>query len=143
MRSDLPIGHAEPDADAIARGYEARDLWISVLVQLFAGFVVLFAVFCGGLWWLYRHETKNAESGERQSAVDAIASSDAPPLQPQIGHEALDAWDLRKMHDQEDATFRSLGWTADEKTHRFAVPAAVILELQQRQAATRPAGGGR
>lgn len=142
MRDDLPIGHAEPDADAIARGYEARDLRLSALVKLFVGFVALFCVLCGGLWWLYRHETRGAASGSARSAAPAVTVTDAPPLQPQTGHEALDAWDLRNMHDQEDATFASLGWKADAKTRRFAVPPELILDLQKRQAAMQPAGGG-
>ncbi|MDB5327467.1 MAG: hypothetical protein JWM57_3036 [Phycisphaerales bacterium] len=143
MRDDLPIGHAEPDADAIARGYEARDVRVSVLAALFVGFVVLFSVLCGGLWWLYRHETRSVASGSPRSAIDAVTVTDAPPLQPQTGHEALDSWDLRKMHDQEDATFTSLGWKVDERTHRFAVPPELIHALQHRPAATQPLGGGR
>lgn len=141
LSEDVP--GVEPDS--VQRGYESRDLRIRPLVALFAGFVVLFAFLCGGLWWFYRVEATQRTAGDvtRSIVRPTTLPNSGPPLQPQVGHESLDAWDLQKMRDQEDATFAAIGWRRDARTKRFAVPADVIKTLRQRQAATRPTGGAR
>ena len=152
-RPDVPA-IAGPDAAAKERGYEARDVRAGIIAVLLVGFGLLFAGLCGGLWLLYRHEKQQDLTGLPVSAVSAsTVHGDAPPLQPQLSHESLDAWDLAKMRDQEESVFKTMGWVRDDRTHRFDVPAEIVGRLQRRYATnattrpsslatTRPAGGG-
>jgi hypothetical protein len=137
VSQDKHIGYQEPEPDALQQGYERSEVSQRAMLALLIGFVVSFAAILGGLWWLYDRETRHAERGERRSALDLAPVTDAPPLQPQPGHESIDAWDLRKMRDQENETFKQLGWPEDPTHHRFAVPPAIVESLRQKQAATR------
>ena len=145
-RPDIPE-ISGPGAASLQRGYEARDVRASVIVLLLAAFALFFAGLCGGLWLLYRHDLKADATGRPASVVPASSlRGDAPPLQPQVGHESLDAWDLSRMRAQEDATFGTLGWARDENTHRFVVPSPIVEQLRRKYAASVPttqtAGGG-
>lgn len=140
MPDDTNISYQPPDKITIERGYEADDprTWPAMLILI--GFLVCSAAIVGGLWLYHAYEVRHAVAGEPRSAVYPSASlnADAPPLQPQLGHDSLDAWDLQKMRQQEDDAFRQLGWPRDERHHRFAVPTAIIDALRQKQAATQP-----
>ena len=142
---DRPPGISEVDADSVARGYESRDLRIRPLLFTFVGFLALSALICGGLWWFYSSEMspRPALEAGRSAVSPSTTPVDAPPLQPQIGHESLDAWDLRAMREKENAAFAAMGWRPDERTKRYAVPADVVDAVQRRYPASRPTEGGR
>ena len=142
--ADRPQGIHDVDAEARDRGHESRDVRIGPMIWLFLGFLGVFALLCGGLWWFYRTEARRPLVDESRSVVaPKTVPSAGPPLQPQVGHESLDAWDLRAMREHEDTTFAAIGWRQDGRTKRFAVPAEIVETLRRRQASSRPTEGAR
>lgn len=138
-----------PSTDSREAGYETSGVSIKGLAIFVVCLVVLAAIIHAGVWFLFGSYVTFDESKNRpHSAINdqqyvsdynrehktgfAMPTQTIPPpprIQPTPGLDQQnnpDA-DLQAMYAGEDALFKRMGWTLDERTHvQVEIPDSVI-----------------
>lgn len=139
----------EPSTESREAGYEMSGVSIKGLAIFVVCLVVLAAIIHAGVWFLYGDyvgidESKNrphSALSDQQYLSDynrehktefATPTQTIPPpprIQPTPGLDQQnnpDA-DLQTMYAGEDAIFRRMGWTLEERTHvQVSIPESVV-----------------
>lgn len=127
---------------AAGKRYESPELkpkWF--LLGLMLGIIALFALgFVLMQFLLFELRGAEHQGAARSVAAVQMQGNDAPPLQPQEGHDQVDAQDLAEMRDHVSAVFDQLGWKWDKTTQLRTIPTAVIEAVRHRTATTQPTG---
>jgi hypothetical protein len=118
-----------PDlADAIAKGYEAKDIGLRgifvFLGVLAASLVVVFFVIYGIMMGILSYD----RSGDPKASPLAVApvTNTAPPLQPSYGkHDNLDLDDMKEMRQITEATLTSDQTTGPYHRHHIPIETAI------------------
>jgi hypothetical protein len=127
-------------ADASTPRYESWDLRQKPFIIGLIGFALLLALIFGIVLLVHNWIFREAGSlfAPRSIAAGKIESSDAPPLQPQVGHDVSEAEDLTRLRAGESAVFDKLGWKWDDTQQMRTIPPAVLEAVRSRASTTQP-----
>ena len=138
-----------PSTESREAGYETSGVSIKGLAIFVVCLVVLAAIIHAGVWFIfgdyvkldesqnrshsaladqqymsdYNHEHGTRFAGPTQTIPPPRAIQPTPGLDQQNNPDA----DLQAMYAGEDAVFKRMGWTVDERTHvQVAIPESAI-----------------
>jgi hypothetical protein len=129
-------------AEAIAAGYEPRDIGVRGVVYFLAGIVVSLAVVSAVIYGIMMALVAYDRSHDpTQSPLSVrMPVSTAPPLQPSVQHENVDTLDMKEMRQIVDAQLSTDGVSAFHHRRHIPIDQAIdkVLPLLKQMKNTEP-----
>lgn len=141
-----------PSSESRQAGYETSGISIKGLAIFVVCLVVLAAAIHAGAWFLFGGYVRSDEASNRahsalsdeqyvktynrehgtELSANSLPLPAAPRIQPTPGAQPQNVpdADLQQMYGQEDAFFKRMGWTVDDRTHvQTTIPDSVVRSV--------------